>query len=837
MGGSIGSALLFDSLLTGDWIGSDTSTDGQVICVCHYYSQNVFISTDGGATWTAKRPAGNTYLQRWRGCSVSADGSVIFVCCATGSGGVGGVYRSIDTGATWSDVSPVGSVIYKQVACSKTDGSKVIVTVYGGHVYTSINTGTNWTERNPTGSTSHSYWQGCAISDDGAFSIVGGEHTRVWYSSDTFATWNETQPNGNTDRHWWYVDCDSDASHIIIGQSLDGGDGRLYITTDSMANWSEVQPAGAVNKYWMDVDISNDGSVMMAGNTTRLFLSVNSGANWSEEQPAGNVDKGWYGLCCSGDNSILYASIYTPPGYVYKKVSGSWSDINPFVQWTDYTTPANNATANDFKLLVFPPGTTDAFYIGIPSISGSSIIYTINIGTAGAGTWTITWEYWDGDSWETIPVGNVVQKDNQFLDFKTAGTGIFEITIPVGMASSTVNGITEYWIRGRVSAYTSITVQPLGTQLWYKLTGGTSYLYPTESLSLSESIVKTITKVVQETVLLTQNIIKNITISLADILNITTSVSTNIEKPIISDYIPFSDSVIKNIEKPVNETLLLTQGIVKNITISFFDLLHLTDYIYKGTSKDIYAHDYLHLSDSVVKQITLSKLEHLILGDVLAKNISLYPYISLYMTDTLVKSFNKALIDPFIITDSITKQIVLSKLEYLILGDVLAKNISLYPYISLYLTDTLVKSFNKALSDPFTITDSITKQITKTPEEILPLVDEIARRMSMNFTFAELLNLSESVIKNYNKQLETDFNISESLVKRMYKYISSKLHLGDSVMKDMTKYITEILPLDDTPVIHHIIGPPELRERKAPIVKPEEPEEWHDITSIERRKP
>ncbi|MBA7672384.1 hypothetical protein ES703_80560 [subsurface metagenome] len=92
----------------------------------------------------------------------------------------------------------------------------------------------------------------------------------------------------------------------------------------------------------------------------------------------------------------------------------------------------------------------------------------LNIGTSGAGVWDITWEYWDGDSWE--PLVDLVDGTDHFR----AATGNREVShTPQGDWATTNSGgdlpADIYWIRGRVSDYTSITTQPKGTQAWIRI--------------------------------------------------------------------------------------------------------------------------------------------------------------------------------------------------------------------------------------------------------------------------------------------------------------------------------------------------------------------------------
>jgi hypothetical protein len=126
--------------------------------------------------------------------------------------------------------------------------------------------------------------------------------------------------------------------------------------------------------------------------------------------------------------------------------------------YTDETTEVNDATANDVTLLPATPAVNDAYYFGYASAWDW---LNLNIGTAGAGTWTITWEYWNGSSWAAL--SGVHDTSN---GFRASGMNSVKFNRPYDWANHDVDGTTLYWIRGRVTSYSSVTTQPLGTQAW-----------------------------------------------------------------------------------------------------------------------------------------------------------------------------------------------------------------------------------------------------------------------------------------------------------------------------------------------------------------------------------
>jgi hypothetical protein len=124
---------------------------------------------------------------------------------------------------------------------------------------------------------------------------------------------------------------------------------------------------------------------------------------------------------------------------------------------TDETVEANNDTANDMTLLPVTPAVDDAYYFGKSSLWDW---LELRMGTAGIGTWDIAWEYWNGATW--APLVDVIDNTS---GFRVTGTRLVSFARPPDWGQTIVGGIAGlYWIRARVSAYTSIVTQPTGTR-------------------------------------------------------------------------------------------------------------------------------------------------------------------------------------------------------------------------------------------------------------------------------------------------------------------------------------------------------------------------------------
>jgi hypothetical protein len=153
--------------------------------------------------------------------------------------------------------------------------------------------------------------------------------------------------------------------------------------------------------------------------------------------------------------------------------------------FTDLTTAAGNATANDVPFYRASPAVNDALYIG----SGTPRMgVEFSIGTAASGAvLTSQWEYWNGSAWAVLTTSG---DETNNLRMTSTGTKFLGIPPPTDWASVTVDSQAAYWIRSRITAFTSLATVPLGTQLWvygssrleWQVIGLVSTVFSTRSL-------------------------------------------------------------------------------------------------------------------------------------------------------------------------------------------------------------------------------------------------------------------------------------------------------------------------------------------------------------------
>ena len=115
---------------------------------------------------------------------------------------------------------------------------------------------------------------------------------------------------------------------------------------------------------------------------------------------------------------------------------------------------ANYAQSSQFTLFGDSANTStnDAMYFGRIGGTWANLYY--NIGTAAVYTATLTWEFWNGGAWTSFSPTTT--------DFKITGarSTTWTASALTSWAATSVNGQTAFWVRVRISAFTSWATQP-----------------------------------------------------------------------------------------------------------------------------------------------------------------------------------------------------------------------------------------------------------------------------------------------------------------------------------------------------------------------------------------
>ncbi|WP_405959947.1 cellulose binding domain-containing protein [Streptomyces sp. NBC_00024] len=282
---------LLDSVGWDDWghtgvvsLASDSVDPNKVYVAAGTYTNSwdpgngaILRSSDRGASWQkADLPfkLGGNMPGRGMGERLAVDpnrNSVLYLGAPSGKG----LWRSTDSGATWSQVTNFPNVGNYVADPSDTSG------------YSSDNQGIVWVTFDETTGTSGNATRTLYVG-------VADKDNAVYRSTDAGATWSRVagQPTGYL-AHKGVLDATN--GHLYLSYSdkggpYDGGKGRLWRYATATGTWTDISPVAEADTYYgfsgLTVDRQDPGTVMATAYSawwpdTQIFRSTDSGATWT----------------------------------------------------------------------------------------------------------------------------------------------------------------------------------------------------------------------------------------------------------------------------------------------------------------------------------------------------------------------------------------------------------------------------------------------------------------------------------------------------------------------------------------------------------------------------
>ncbi len=228
-------------LWSGYWKGCAVSSDGLTLLVGDYNGGNLYLSKDGGATWTAQTAAGGA---SWSGCAISADGQVLLATRFRGS-----VWLSKDGGATWGVQTAAGALDWASCAISA-DGNTLLAVPAGGIPMLSRNKGSTWQSVSALGNKT---WWGCGVSGGGSVLIASESNGPLQVSTDSGATW--VPQNGAGVRNWYGCAVSQTGGALAAVQGNSAGYPWMRVSPDPIYGATPYRQAIASHEV-----ISGDGA-------------------------------------------------------------------------------------------------------------------------------------------------------------------------------------------------------------------------------------------------------------------------------------------------------------------------------------------------------------------------------------------------------------------------------------------------------------------------------------------------------------------------------------------------------------------------------------------------
>ena len=320
----------------------------------------VFLSIDNGASWSA--------VNNGLPANVTINAIAVFGGSRVFAGTTAnGVFLSADNGTSWSAVNN-GLPANVTVNAFAVIGSRVFAGTTANGIFLSTDNGTSWSAvANQVSSTATIY--SFAVMNDSSIFAGCGEWSGVFRSIDTGTNWTQVS-NGLSAQTVSALA----VSDTMVFAGTAGGNG-IFLSTDTGANWSAVNNGLPANVTINALAVM--GTTVFAGTAdSGIFLSANNGTNWTAAN-TGMTATAVYSLAVGNG---IYAG--TSGGYgVFLSIDNgaSWSAVN-----NGLTAPTVYSLGISDIMVIAGTGTYH------PVVRGTLIAAdTANDRTSERGTWTI----------------------------------------------------------------------------------------------------------------------------------------------------------------------------------------------------------------------------------------------------------------------------------------------------------------------------------------------------------------------------------------------------------------------------------------------------------------
>ena len=387
-------------------------------------NNEVWRSTDKGATWTQVTTIGTIWSARFSHRSVvMADGSIVLMGGYNGSF-YNDVWRSMDNGATWTEVNTSAGWLARagHTCVTMPDGSIILM---GGHnsglsgdsvndVWRSMDNGATWTNITTSGGWSKRYGHTSVVMPDGSIILMGGRngstyYKDVWRSTDNGETWTQLPDADWAARLGPICVAIPDGSIVLMGgygPPLYNDVWRFTPTGSSLQNPSHTYNSAGV--FQVALQAYNTGGY----NSTRKagYITVTGGTTAPVANFTANITSGTVPLTVKFNET----STYTPTTWNWSFGDTTWFNTttatlanvsHTFSSAGTYTvnlTAGNNAGSNTSSrsnyIVVNPPKPIPAFS-GTPTSGTLPLTVSFTDGSLN----TTGWAWFFGDENFTAP--------------------------------------------------------------------------------------------------------------------------------------------------------------------------------------------------------------------------------------------------------------------------------------------------------------------------------------------------------------------------------------------------------------------------------------------------
>jgi photosystem II stability/assembly factor-like uncharacterized protein len=190
-------------------------------------------------------------------------------------GRVSGVYKTIDSGASWTLLPGTAGIGVWSLALWPGDDSVIAAGTSSG-VFLSQDAGTNWKLISPVGDPELRPVVSLAFHPANKGILYAGTTHLPWRTVDGGATWQSIHTGMIDDSDVFSIQVEASKPEHVMASACSG----VYNSTDGGNHWTKLEtPAGAFRTHFVALDPRHEG-VVFAGTTDGLLKSTTGGHSW-----------------------------------------------------------------------------------------------------------------------------------------------------------------------------------------------------------------------------------------------------------------------------------------------------------------------------------------------------------------------------------------------------------------------------------------------------------------------------------------------------------------------------------------------------------------------------
>lgn len=226
----------------------------------------------------------------------------------------GGLFVSEDYGKNWYSQAEMRGQSIRALTRSNSDPKELVAGTLKG-IFRTLDNGIHWTQISPVGSSEIHEVQSIAIDPNDPNVIYAGTWHLPWKTTDGGVTWHNIKEGVIDDSDVFSIIVDPKDPKVVYASACSG----IYKSSDAGEMFRKVQgiPSSARRTRALEQDPSNLATVF-AGTTEGLYRTLDAGAQWERLTPADMIVNDVY-VDPTNDQHVILA---TDRGGVYRSEDG-----------------------------------------------------------------------------------------------------------------------------------------------------------------------------------------------------------------------------------------------------------------------------------------------------------------------------------------------------------------------------------------------------------------------------------------------------------------------------------------------------------------------------------